>query len=310
VVLRVYAAALSPPSAPFGPTGFFAPSCLPDHEVLVDVSSATVAGSVPIYRRSAQHDPPQGTYVGQAEGSSIALVAAQVPAGTRRAIMHFTGGATDEAPPVAGDTVVLAASVKPPPVVRRPVPLLNEPTPTLGVLSVVDASGHTQGLGAVRAGLGYPVPSSCLPRPPGVSGSTGSVQGLAPAAPTLPQATGAPPTDAAAARQAIETAYRKVFESKANRSNNRYLEGAPVLTAAQLRELQAGYGDITGKLKVRINDFRFLNRTQAALSFDLLLNAQPITATTVGQAVLINGQWKVARVTFCAVMSRANITCG
>jgi hypothetical protein len=68
--------------------------------------------------------------------------------------------------------------------------------------------------------------------------------------------------------------------------------------------LKQGYGDITGKLKVRVNDFRFLSPTEAALSFDLLFNGQPITATTVGRALLVTGHWKVARATFCDIVGR------
>jgi hypothetical protein len=39
------------------------------------------------------------------------------------------------------------------------------------------------------------------------------------------------------------------------------------------------------------------------------LNGAPVTAPTVGQAVLVNGKWKVARATFCTIVGRANIPC-
>jgi hypothetical protein len=312
VQLRIYEGDLTSGGAPVPPV-FPSPSCLPDREVLVDVSTDAVAGAVTFYGRSTQSVGPQGSYVGQAEGTPVAVVAAQVAAGTQAAVMHFAGGPTDRAAPLPGGWVILAAPVKAPPVVRRPVPLLTDTTPSLGTLSTIDKRGHEHPVGSVRAAIGYTVPTSCLPHPPsgGVGGS--SSQGLTPATTTpttLPPPTGPPPTDPTQARQAIETAYRKIFESKANRNNNRYLQGAPVLTPSELAQLQAGYGDILGKLRVRINDFRFLSTTTAALSFDLLLNGQPISPTTIGQAVLVKGQWQVARATFCAVIGRANIPCG
>ena len=310
MVLRVYEGPFSF-GLPGGLPGFPAASCLPDRQVVADASTDAVAGTVTFYGRSGQQAGLQGGYVGQPEGSPVGVVGAQVPAGTRQVIMRFTGGPTDRVAPQKDGWVVLAARVKVPPVVSRPVPLLTDTTPSLGTLSVVDRHGRTSSLGSVLAETGFAIPSSCVPRPPGTVGSGGfSGQGVVAAPAALPTPTGPPPADPVPARQAIETAYRKIFESAANRNNNRYLEGAPVLTPAELRQLQSGYGDITGKLKVRINDFRFLNPTQAALSFDLLLNGQPVTGTTIGQAVFSNGQWKVARVTFCAVMSRANVACG
>jgi len=310
VQLRVYAGSLSS-SLPAGLPGFPAASCLPDRTVLADVSTDSVAGTVTFYRRSTQQVPPQGSYVGLTEGTPVAVVAAQVPSGTREAVMRFAGGPTDHAAPLAGGWVVLAAQVKAPPAVHRPVPLLTDTTtPPLGTLSTVDRLGHTHAVGPVPAAIGYPIPSSCLQRPPGVGGNSQPLTATPTTAATLPQPTGPAPTDQSGARQAIETAYRRVFESPANRNNNRYLQGSPVLTPSERRQLQAGYGDILGKIRVRFNDFRFLNSTQAALSFDLLLNGQPINPTTSGEAVLINGQWQVTRASFCAVITRSNITCG
>jgi hypothetical protein len=307
VVVRVYAGTLTPGSG-VGSPSLIPTSCLPDHELLLDVSNSSVVGSVTVYSRSTQPLPPQGAYVGQAEGSAIAVAVVQVPAGTRQAVMHFAGGRVDTTTTPVNNFVILAAPVTPPPVIRRPVPLLNEPAQSLGTLTITDQHGHRQELGPVRAALGYPVPSSCLPRPPGA----GTVTPPTTVPLALPQPTGPPPADPGPARQAIETAYHKIFEAKAERNPNLdpYLEGSPVLTPAEVQQLQAGYGDITGKLKVRINDFRFLNPTTAALNFDLLLYGQPITATTIGQAVLNNGQWKVARATFCTIIMRANIACG
>jgi hypothetical protein len=309
VQLRVFQGALSTPATPGFP-GILAASCLPDREVVVDVSTDAIAGSVTFYARSSQQVGPQGALVGETEASPVAVVAAQVPSGTRAALVRFTGGPTDRAAP-AGGWVVLAAKVKAQPLVHRPVPLLTDTTnaPPLGTLSIIDRAGRSHQLGSVPDAVGYSIPSSCVPRPPG-PGSTSQLITPTTTPSTLPQPTGPGPADPTRARQAIETAYRRVFESPAHRNNNRYLEGGAVLTPTESAQLIAGYGDILGKIRVRINDFRFLSPTRAALSFDLLLNGQPISPTTIGQAALVGGQWKVTRDSFCAVIKRSNIACG
>ena len=311
VQLRVFEGSLSPPPGTGFP-GFLSASCLPNRQVLVDVSTDVVAGSVAFYGRSDRSVAPQASYVGQSEGSPVAVVAAQVPNDTQAAIMHFAGGPTDKAAPLPGGWVVLAARVKVPPVLHRPVPLLTDTTPPpLGTLSTVDRLGRAHPVGSVPAAIGYAIPSSCVPRPPTGSSSQPVIATPATTTPsTLPQPTGPGPADPGRARQAVEYAYRRVFESPAGRNNNRYLQGGAVLNAAERQQLVAGYGDILGKIRVRINDFRFLNPTRAALSFDLLLNGQPISPATIGEAILVKGQWQVARASFCAVIARANITCG
>jgi hypothetical protein len=309
VQLRVFQGVLSAPATPGFP-GILSASCLPDREVLVDVSTDAVAGSVTFYARSSQQVGPQGALVGENEGSPVAVVAARVPSGTQAALVRFTGGPTDRAAPASG-WVVLAAKVKAPPGVHRPVPLLTDTTnaPPLGTMSIIDRAGRSHQLGSVPDAVGYAVPTSCEPRPPGLGSSSQLITATTTPS-TLPQPSGPEPADATRARQAIEAAYRRVFESPAHRNNNRYLEGGAVLTPTESAQLIAGYGDILGKLRVRINDFRFLSPTSAALSFDLLLNGQPISPTTIGQAALIGGQWKVTRDSFCAVIKRSNIACG
>jgi hypothetical protein len=289
------------------PPEILAPSCMPTSQVVAEVSTNAIAGSVTFYGQSTPGITQSG-YVGVSEGDPVAIVAVQVPTGTKAGVVHFAGGPTARATPVAGGWVVVTARGKVPAIVRRPVPLLTDTTAnaTVGTFSTVDRAGHSHPVGSVRLGTGYPVSNSCLPHEGGAS-----VQPII-ATPTplaLPAATGPPPANPTAARQQIEAAYHAVFTANGNGAVSPDLEGAPLLTDAARKQLQAGYGDILGKLTVRVNDFRFLSPTQAALSFDLLLNGAPVTATTVGQAVLVSGKWKVARATFCTVVGRANIPC-
>jgi hypothetical protein len=293
------------------PPQFVAPSCLPDSQLVAEVSTTAVAGSVTFYGQSTP-GIAQSNYFGVSEGAPVAVVAAQVPSGTKAGVVHFAGGPTVRATPVTGGWVVVSARVNPPPVVRRPVPLLTDTNATVGTFSTIDRQGHSHLVGSVRLGSGYPVASSCLPHSAGgasVQPRTGTSAGVAPP-PALPAATGPPPASPAVARQQVEAAYRAVFTANGSSGVAPNLEGGAALSDAARKQLQAGYRDILGKLTVRIGDFGFLSPTQAALQFDLLLNGQPVTATTVGQAVLVNGKWKVARATFCAIITRASVPCG
>jgi hypothetical protein len=303
VVLRVYEGPLRM-SLPSGLPGFPAASCLPDREVLVDASSPAVAATVAFYGRTGQQASPQGSYVGQAEGAPAAVVAAQVPSGTRQAVVHFDGGPTDRAAPLAGGWVVLAARVKAPPLAQGPGAALPL-SPTLGTMTTIDRAGHTHPLGAVRAAIGYAIPNSCLPRP---GGSTGT-QPLTPAPIPLPKATGPPPANSAAARQAIETTFHRFYESPAGTQTG-LLENEPALSEI-IKEVQAAplTQQYAGKTKLRIDDLQFLDRTHAALRIALLYNGQPLISNDIVRAILDHGRWKVALSTYCNLASMVGVTC-
>ena len=299
VVLRVYEGPFRM-SLPSGLPGFPAASCLPDREVLVDASSTAVAATVAFYGRSGQQASPQGSYVGQAEGATAAVVAAQVPSGTRQAVVHFDGGPTDRAAPLAGGWVVLAARVKTPPLTQG---LALPSPPTLGTMTTIDRGGHTHPLGAVRAAIGYAIPNSCLPRPGGPNTP------LTPPPVPLPKATGPPPTNPTAARQAIETTFHRFYESPAGTQTG-LLENEPALSEV-IKEVQAAplTRQYAGKTKLRIDDLQFLDRTHAALRVDLLYNGQPLISNYIVRAVLDRGRWKVALSTYCNLASMVGVTC-
>ncbi len=305
VTLRAYLTTVPVSSGTItGPMGTVPAACLPDRQLLVEYSTPNLAGVTSFASRHDQPVTPEGQIVGVNENDPTAVVVALVPQNSQRAEMQFTGGHTDSATPLPGGWIVLASSVKSLPIVRHPVPLLTDVAGPLGQLSVIDHSGHRHSLGTVTSTSGASAFTACFTR-----GSPGPTVPETAPPPTLPQPTGAPPADQAGAQRAIEAAYHRVFEAAANANAAPDIEGGQALSDAERKQLQQGYGDITGKLKVRVNDFRFLSPTEAALSFDLLLNGQPITATTVGRAILVNGQWKVARATFCDIVGRGGIQC-
>ncbi len=302
VTLRVWVIAI-PTGGIVAPNGPIPRACFPDQQILVEYSTSDLSSAIPF---EARHDlplTPMGQIVGLAETHPTAIVLARVPAGSRRVEMRFTSGHTDSTGPFPGGWAVLSSPLTA--IARHPVPLLTDRPAVLGRLTVIDRTGHRRAFGSVasNAGVGF-TPTACLNQRSLPVPATAAPPPLA-----LPQPTGSPPADQAGARQAIEGAYHRLFETSAYSSDAADLEGPPPLSDAERTKLQQGYGDITGKLKVRVNDVRFLSPTAAALSFDLLLNGQPITQTTVGRALLVNGQWKVARVTFCEIVGRGGIHC-
>lgn len=296
VVLRLYT---GPVSFPFPSQFRLPPPCtIADEQLQVDFSTASIAGVAVLGAR--QSDPVQvGQVEGQQEGHAVAVAVVRVAAGTRSVSVRFAGGHTDQATPFRDGVAVLGSPVKAPP--ARPVPLLTDVNRPIGTVTLVDRKGRHQSLGALKPSSGgFPITCSGAP-------ATGTTPTTAPQ--PLPPPTGTAPADAAAARQAVEAVYRHLFTAKANSNQGADIEGGYPLTPEAAKQFQAQYGDIIGKLTLRINSFEFVSSTDAALSFDLLLNGQAVTATTIGHAVLVGGQWKVARATFCTLLQRANIPC-
>jgi hypothetical protein len=294
--IRVYKGAMPVPTN-------LPPGCFPDERLLVEISTPKVAAQVEFDGFSSKPFGTNAQVVGIGEGTPIGVVVGQLPKGTRNAAMHFAKGPVDAMAPLRDGWVALAAPVKNASGSTHPVPLLTDLNPSLGLLRVTDAKGHTTTQLASQGGGGFAPRPECFTQP-----GPGPVP-LVTTPSTLPPA-GAPPADPTGAQREIEAAYTKVFTNKAQKPQDpNVLEGYPLLTEAQQAELRKGYGDILGKIKVRFNDFRFVSPTEAALSFDLLLDGSPITATTIGRAVLQDGHWKVAKATFCQILGRGNIKC-
>jgi hypothetical protein len=269
----------------------------------VDASTSAVAGSVTFYARNGQPASPQGSYIGESEGSPVAVVAAQVPPGTRSVTMHFTDGASDRATPLPGSWAVLAARVKAPPVTT--VPELT-PTPALGLLSTIDAQGHTHQLGSVPAATGYPIPSSCLPGP-GISSSGGFLGGGTFG--TTPTTLGPPPRFTGEQGR-IAQAFLTLLSTK------------PPLDVAKQRAVLEDYDQIATVINEaaarnpdvacysgRVDQVSITDPTHASVVFSVLCNNNPVIANVHGQAIKLNGAWKVRRQTECDLLAYGGVSC-
>jgi hypothetical protein len=63
------------------------------------------------------------------------------------------------------------------------------------------------------------------------------------------------------------------------------------------------------KIVARIDWIAFDSPTHARLNFDLLVDGQPITANTSGDAVFEDGYWRIARHTYCEIAARGGVQC-
>jgi hypothetical protein len=113
----------------------------------------------------------------------------------------------------------------------------------------------------------------------------------------------------ARSRASIQQAYERVFAGHGSTPLSDLIDGGAPLSDAQLQQLAATNKAFIGKLTLRVDNFEFVDSTHAALAFDLLVDGQPVTAETLGQAVLESGRWKVARATFCEIVQRGGTTC-
>jgi hypothetical protein len=127
----------------------------------------------------------------------------------------------------------------------------------------------------------------------------------------MPEPDGPPPADEASARQAVIDAYRAVYSDErpdetrtANVDDPRGLDEASAVAVDN-------FPTAFESLSVRVDEVRFLNPTTAAVRYDILTPRHNITefSDRVGRAVLVDGDWKVARETICNDLALAGASC-
>jgi hypothetical protein len=121
-----------------------------------------------------------------------------------------------------------------------------------------------------------------------------------------PRPTGPPPDDEAAARAAIERAFAGMHDMDGDEAVN--VEGGRRLGGV-LRDLHQRYGSAVAGAVQQVERVTFLDATSAAVLFSVWLGQSPYLPGARGDAVLEDGRWRVARSTFCGLVSRVGIVC-
>jgi hypothetical protein len=128
-----------------------------------------------------------------------------------------------------------------------------------------------------------------------------------------PPARGTPPADQEGARQQIIDAYAAMDSVDQETGSVPAVEGganlAACLAEAAKRAPKAPGTSTTSTFTV--DRLRFLNDHEAIVSYTLTVSGgfSATLAGRPGRAVLIDGQWKVARQTFCELMATAGVSC-
>jgi hypothetical protein len=121
-------------------------------------------------------------------------------------------------------------------------------------------------------------------------------------------APGPQPEDPDAARNEIEVAFAASnSESEDGRSVPSVEKGdnlGPTLAAAR-----ANRPDISARVVISVDEVVFVDTQHAAVWFSISVDGHPLLSHHRGDAVLVDGTWKMARSTFCQLMAMGGVSC-
>jgi hypothetical protein len=143
----------------------------------------------------------------------------------------------------------------------------------------------------------------------GCGGSSGSTPGPADTTPAAVTSTtpassgGTAPDNPTAAKTEITTMWETFFHTGTARSEAVSLleDGSSLgaaLTVAEQEDTDAG---LTRRAKVKL--INFTSPTQATVTWILYNKKTPLLNNASGVAVLVDGHWKVSKLTFCTLLS-------
>jgi Clp amino terminal domain, pathogenicity island component/ClpX C4-type zinc finger len=123
--------------------------------------------------------------------------------------------------------------------------------------------------------------------------------------------TGPPPDDADAARVAITAAFASSGTESEDGRSVPTVEGGetlgPTLTAA--KERRRDVAPETAEVVFMVDEISFIDATHAAVWFSISVNGASILPNSRGDAVIVDGEWKMSRSTFCELMGLAGVPC-
>ena len=135
---------------------------------------------------------------------------------------------------------------------------------------------------------------------------------LARMGPPRAQAFGPPPEDEDSARATIEDAFANMMAAD-EAGNVKTVDGGSNLGACleEARDRHRVRADDLPGATVTVDVIRFVNDHEARVLFTIAVGA-PVNQTfggRLGRASVVNGDWKVARDTFCEFMAMAGVQC-
>lgn len=116
---------------------------------------------------------------------------------------------------------------------------------------------------------------------------------------TSPGATA--PADVAAATAAVKQVYAEFFSAPVHKAMTLLQDGPTLGKAFKIAAKTKGGASESAEVK----SVTFAGPTTANVTYDLATNGSVVLHGANGQAVLIGGQWKVAKATFCTLVGLA-----
>ncbi len=265
-----------------------APWCYPDGEIRLAAASDTIidVGTAPWYREPFQGRAVAMVLLGMPDGAPFWAIAVQAPEAVTMVDVVAPGGASDSAAPIDG--VALLALPAPGTVAELD---LGGWGPTFDVVFDGGAGGSL----AVSAGQVENVDEETY------------WEGCEPPPPPLPEA-GPQPADPVAAEAAIVELMAALYAETELGSESAFLDDDTGVLAAR-EAVQAGsFADAASSVEATIEELVFTDPESATFRYRL--------ETTVGRfgdrfgtAVVVDGEWRITRDTFCQDLALAGGPC-
>ena len=288
VRLRVYRADVERPGGS-GPPWWEPPAwCFPNGVVQADVSNDDTVGIVNANVYAALPDGDVGGSlwaIGMAEGAPLWVAVVQTPPAATRVHVTFPGGGTDEMAPVDGIATLVHSAT------------LTDGTPYYSQVATVeafDASGQFLGRGNA-----------------GVYGAEASANKDACVAPSSLPAPGAEqPADVAAATRAVTDAFN-VAHSNAQPDDARtaVIDDPTGLPEIWAQNRQGPYKDQIAASVITLDEVVFASETKAYFRYHWDTPGYSSYGPRFGEAVLVDGTWKVTRASMCQDITLTGVSC-
>jgi hypothetical protein len=123
---------------------------------------------------------------------------------------------------------------------------------------------------------------------------------------TTPAASANAPADPAAAKAEIERVWVKFFNSSTNQGVAKGLleDGDNLGAALKLAQKEDKQTNLDRRAKVKL--IKFFDATTANVTWILYNGTTKVLDNASGQAKLVDGQWKVSKLTFCTLVTLGN----
>ena len=86
-------------------------------------------------------------------------------------------------------------------------------------------------------------------------------------------------------------------------------KGADLGWAVTAAKANAPPAFLQAEIVVTVDEIIFVDPEHAAVWFSIFVNGSPVLSRHRGDAVLVEGEWMMARSTFCQIMAMGGVTC-